>query len=160
LDTLVKEGKFREDLFYRLNVFPIVVPPLRERREDIPAITRYILEDLAKRMGYSIEGVNPSTMREFQQYSWPGNVRELRNIIERNLILYSGPIFRAELPNALQDAKTNLRRLDEVDTEYLHNVLQSTHWRVRGQGGAAEVLGLKPTTLEARMKKLGIRRRE
>ena|SRR5580700_9609995 len=99
-------------------------------------------------------------MREFQQYSWPGNVRELRNIIERNLILYSGPIFRAELPNALQDAKTNLRRLDEVDTEYLHNVLQSTHWRVRGQGGAAEVLGLKPTTLEARMKKLGIRRRE
>jgi PAS domain S-box-containing protein len=160
LDTLVKEGKFREDLFYRLNVFPIVVPPLRERREDIPDITRYILEDLAKRMGYSIEGVNPSTMREFQQYSWPGNVRELRNIIERNLILYSGPIFRAELPNALQDAKTNLRRLDEVDTEYLQNVLQSTHWRVRGQGGAAEVLGLKPTTLEARMKKLGIRRRE
>jgi formate hydrogenlyase transcriptional activator len=160
LDLLVKEGKFREDLLYRLNVFPITVPPLRERREDIPAITRYILDDLAKRMGYSIEGIHPSTMREFQEYSWPGNVRELRNIIERNLILHSGPIFRAELPNALQDKKTNLRRLDEVDTEYLRNVLQSTHWRVRGHEGAAEVLGLKPTTLEARMKKLGIRRRE
>jgi|HubBroStandDraft_6_1064221.scaffolds.fasta_scaffold18385_1 formate hydrogenlyase transcriptional activator len=160
LDTLVKEGKFREDLFYRLNVFPILVPPLRERREDIPAITRYVLEDLAKRMGFSIDGIHPSTMRAFQEHSWPGNVRELRNIIERNLILYSGPIFRAELPNALEDAKTNLRRLDEVNTEYLRNVLQSTHWRVRGQGGAAEVLGLKATTLEARMKKLGIRRRE
>jgi transcriptional regulator of acetoin/glycerol metabolism len=98
-------------------------------------------------------------MREFQEYSWPGNVRELRNVIERNLILNSGPIFRAEFPNALQEKKTNLRRLEEIDKEHLCNVLQSTHWRVRGQGGAAEVLGLKPTTLEARMKKLGIRRR-
>lgn len=160
LDALVKEGKFREDLLYRLNVFPILVPPLRERREDIPAITRHILDDLAKRMGYSIERIDASTMREFQNYSWPGNVRELRNIIERNLILHSGPVFRAELPNALPDKKTNLRRLDEIDTEYLRNVLQATHWVVRGPGGAAEVLGLKPTTLEAKMKKLGIRRRE
>lgn len=160
LDALVKEGKFREDLLYRLNVFPITVPPLRDRREDIPAITRHILDDLAKRMGYNIEGIHSATMREFQKYPWPGNVRELRNVIERNLILDSGPIFRADLPNAAQDKKTNLRRLDEVDTEYLRKVLESTHWRVRGPGGAAEVLGLKPTTLEARMKKLSIRRRE
>jgi formate hydrogenlyase transcriptional activator len=160
LDALVKEGKFREDLLYRLNVFPILVPPLRERREDIPSITRHILDDLAQRMGYSIEGIHASTMREFQKYSWPGNVRELRNVIERNLILHSGPIFRAELSDTPQDKKTILRRLDEVDTEYVRTVLQSTHWRVRGPGGAAEVLGLKPTTLEARMKKLGIRRRE
>lgn len=160
LDTLVKEGKFREDLFYRLNVFPILVPPLRERREDIPVITHHILDDLAKHMGYSIEGIHASTMREFQKYPWLGNVRELRNVIERNLILHSGPIFRAELPNARQDKKTPLRRLDEVDTEYLRNVLHATHWRVRGRGGAAEVLGLKPTTLEAKMKKLGICRRE
>jgi len=111
-------------------------------------------------MGYNIEGIQASTMREFQKYSWPGNVRELRNVIERNLILHSGPIFRAELPNAPQDKRTDLRRLDEVDTEYLRKVLESTHWRVRGRGGSAEVLGLKPTTLEARMKKLGIRRRE
>jgi formate hydrogenlyase transcriptional activator len=160
LDALIKEGKFREDLFYRLNVFPIIVPPLRERRGDIPAITCHLLDDLAKSMGFSVEGVHSSTMREFQKYSWPGNVRELRNVIERNLILHSGPIFRAELPNALPDKKTNLRRLDEVDTEHLRKVLQSTYWRVRGRGGAAEVLGLKPTTLEAKMKKLGIRRRE
>ncbi len=99
-------------------------------------------------------------MREFQKYSWPGNVRELRNVIERSLILISGPVLRAELPNAVQDKKTNLRRLDQVDAEHLRSVLQSTHWRIRGARGAAEVLGLKPTTLEARMKKLGIRRSE
>ena len=160
LDALMKEGKFREDLFYRLNVFPIVVPPLRQRREDIPLIASHILKDLAKRMGSRVEGIEAATMREFQKYSWPGNVRELRNVIERSLILISGPILRAEVPNALQDKKTNLRRLDQVDAEHLRSVLQSTHWRVRGQRGAAEVLGLKPTTLEARMKKLGIRRRE
>lgn len=160
LDALMKQGKFREDLFYRLNVFPIVVPPLRERREDIPLIASHLLKDLTKRMGSSVEGFHGTTMREFQKYSWPGNVRELRNVIERSLILNSGPIFRAEFPNALHDEKPNLRRLDEVDTEYLRNVLQSTHWRVRGQGGAAEVLGLKPTTLEAKMKKLGICRRD
>lgn len=160
LDALVKEGKFREDLLYRLNVFPIVVPPLRERRQDIPAIMSHILNDLSKRMGYSIESVHASTMREFQKYSWPGNVRELRNVIERSLILNSGgPIFRAELPNTPQDKKTSSRRLDEVEAEHLRNVLQSTHWRVRGQGGAAEALGLKPTTLEAKMKRLGILRR-
>jgi formate hydrogenlyase transcriptional activator len=160
LDALVKEGKFREDLLYRLNVFPIVVPPLRERREDIPAIMSHILNDLCKRMGYSIEGIHASTMREFQKYSWPGNVRELRNVIERSLILHSGgPIFRAEIPNIPQDKKTSLRRLDDVEADHLRNVLQSTHWRVRGRGGAAEALGLKPTTLEAKMKRLGILRR-
>jgi transcriptional regulator with GAF, ATPase, and Fis domain len=159
LDALMKQGKFREDLFYRLNVFPIVVPPLRERAEDIPSVALHILKDLTKRMGCNVEGFHAATMREFQKYSWPGNVRELRNVIERNLILNGGPIFRAELPNAMQDTKRNLRPLDEVDREYLHNVLQSTHWRVRGQSGAAEVLGLKPTTLEARMKRLGIHRR-
>ena len=160
LDAMMKAGKFREDLFYRLNVFPIVVPPLRERREDIPLIALHILKDLAKRMGSKVEGFHTATMREFQKYSWPGNVRELRNVIERNLILNSGPIFRAELPNAPQDKKASLRRLDDVDAEYLRKVLQSTHWRVRGAAGVAEVLGLKPTTLEARMKKLGIHRRE
>ena len=160
LETLVRQGKFREDLFYRLNVFPIIVPPLRERREDIPLIASCLLQDLAKRMGYNVEGFHTATMREFQKYSWPGNIRELRNVIERNLILNNGPIFRAEVPSMPRDKAPELRRLDEVDTEYLRKVLQSTHWRVRGPGGAAEVLGLKPTTLEARMKKLGIRRRE
>jgi len=158
LPVLVKEGKFRQDLFYRLNVFPIVVPPLRDRREDIPALVWHILKDLGKRMGQRIEGVHPASMREFQKYSWPGNVRELRNVIERNLILNAGPVFRAESPDAEQAGGESLRRLDQVEADYVQNVLQATHWRVRGPGGAAEVLGLKPTTLEARLKKLGIRR--
>ena len=161
LREMVKESKFREDLFYRLNVFPILIPPLRERLEDIPALVWHILKNLGKRMGRHVEGVHAATMRDFQRYSWPGNVRELSNVIERNLILHSGAIFRAELPDLeLAAKKGGLRPLEEVETEYFQTVLQSTHWRIRGNGGAAEVLGLKPTTLEARLKKLGIHRTE
>jgi len=157
LPAMVDQGKFREDLFYRLNVFPISIPPLRERAEDIPALVWHILKDLGKRMGRQIEGVHASTMQEFQRYAWPGNIRELRNVIERNLILNTGPIFRAEVQE-LEHRAIRGRRLDEVETEHVRAVLQSTRWRVRGKGGAAEIIGLKPTTLEARMKKLGIRR--
>lgn len=158
LPAMVNEGKFREDLFYRLNVFPIVIPPLRERREDIPPLTWHILKLLEKRMDRSIEGVQASTMREFQKYSWPGNVRELANIIERGLIVNADPVFRAELPDVSRNEARNLQRLDELESNHFRSVLEATHWRVRGPAGAAEVLGLKPTTLEARMKKLGIRR--
>jgi formate hydrogenlyase transcriptional activator len=158
LQAMVKDGKFREDLFYRLNVFPIVIPPLRDRREDIPALVWHILKDLGQRMGRTIEVVHATTMRDFQSYSWPGNVRELRNIIERNLILNSGPIFRAGIPEQDQKPNREMRHLDEVESEYFHNVLQATGWRIRGKRGAAEILGVKPTTLEARMKKLGISR--
>ena len=158
LSAMIKEGKFRQDLFYRLNVFPIVIPPLRERPEDIPALVWHILEDLGQRMGRSIEAVHASTMQELQKYSWPGNVRELRNVIERNLILNSGPTFRAEVPELEQKLSRDMRHLDEVESEYFRNVLQATGWRIRGKRGAAEILGVKPTTLEARMKKLGISR--
>ena len=153
LPTMVKEGKFRPDLFYRLNVFPIVVPPLRERLEDIPALVWYLLEEVGSRMGRKIEGVQAETMTEFQRYNWPGNVRELRNVIERNLILNTGPMFRAEIPELEEKPDRTVRRPDEV--EYLQNVLQAAKWRIRGKGGAAEILGLKPTTLEARMKSSG-----
>ena len=155
---MIKEGKFRQDLFYRLNVFPIVIPPLRERPEDIPALVWHMLKDLGQRMGRSIEVVHASTMQEFQKYSWPGNVRELRNVIERNLILNSGSTFRAEVPELEQKLSRDMRHLDEVESEYFRNVLQATGWRIRGKRGAAEILGVKPTTLEARMKKLGISR--
>jgi transcriptional regulator with GAF, ATPase, and Fis domain len=156
LQAMVKEGKFREDLFYRLNVFPILIPPLRERPEDIPALVWHIVKELAARMGRSVEGVHARTMREFLEYPWPGNVRELRNVIERGLILSTDAIFRAELPDLERDSNRGMRRLDEVEREYLRSTLQATRWRVRGKGGAAEVLGLKPTTLEARLKKLSI----
>jgi len=158
LQAMVNEGKFRQDRFYRLNVFPIVIPPLRERREDIPALVWHTLKDLGKRMGRQIDGVHAATMRGLQNYCWPGNVRELRNVIERNLILNSGPLFRAELPEAEPNASGAARRLDEVESDHFRQVLQMTRWRVRGRGGAAEVLELKATTLETRMKKLGIQR--
>jgi formate hydrogenlyase transcriptional activator len=159
LEAMVKEGKFREDLYYRLNVFPIVIPPLRERPEDIPALVWHILHELGKRMGRKIEGIQSSTMRAFQTYPWPGNVRELRNVIERNLILNVGPIFKAEVPELEHHpAKDSPRRLEEVEADYLRSVLDQTKWRIRGKGGAAEIIGLKPTTLESRMKKLEIRR--
>jgi PAS domain S-box-containing protein len=158
LPAMVKEGTFRPDLFYRLNVFPIVVPPLRERREDIPSLVWHVLEEIGTRMGKKIEGVQASTMSAFQKYTWPGNVRELRNVIERNLILCNGPMFKAEIPELEDKPSRSTRRKEKTD--YLRSVLLATKWRIRGKGGAAEILGLKPTTLEARMKKLGISRRE
>jgi formate hydrogenlyase transcriptional activator len=159
LATMMKEGKFRQDLFYRLNVFPVSLPPLRERPADIPALTWHILNDLGRRMGRQIRGIHPATMESFQSYSWPGNVRELRNVIERNLILNSEPVFRAEIADGEETGELSMRRLDEIELDHLKSVLQATRWRVRGQGGAAEILGLKPTTLEARMKKRGLVRR-
>jgi formate hydrogenlyase transcriptional activator len=156
LQAMVNDGKFREDLYYRLNVFPIFIPPLRERREDIPALVWHILEDLGQRMGHSIDVVQASTMQDFQKYSWPGNVRELRNIIERNLILNTGPIFRAKIPDLEPKTNRAMRRFDEVVREYFRGVLRGTGWRIRGKKGAAQILGIKATTLEARMKKLGI----
>jgi len=156
LRAAVKEGKFREDLFYRLSVFPIEIPPLRERREDILALAWHILMDLCKRMGRDVESIEPVTLRNFHAYSWPGNVRELRNVIERYLILNPGPMFRAEVPESVEATSLVGQNLDEVERLHMQQVLQKTRWRIRGKGGAAELLGLKPTTLEARMKKLGI----
>ena len=153
---MVKEGKFRPDLFYRLNVFPIVVPPLRDRMEDIPEIVWHVLEEFGTRFGRTVDGVQARTMRKFQKYTWPGNVRELRNVIERNLILNPGPMFKADIPELDEKPAPKMRRLGEVESEHFERVLGATNWRIRGKGGAAEILGLKPTTLEARMKKLGI----
>lgn len=159
LSAAVADGKFREDLFYRLSVFPILIPPLRERREDIEELVWHILQDLGKRMGKNIQTIQASTLKAFQSYGWPGNVRELRNVIERNLILNSGTVFRAKLPQANKRAGAfQGTRIQDVEREHILRVLQSTAWRVRGQYGAALLLGLKPTTLESRMKKLDIRR--
>ncbi len=159
LEAAVREGKFREDLYYRLNVFPIRVPPLRERREDIPMLTWHFLRQLGGRMGRNVETVRATTMKAFQGYSWPGNVRELRNVIERNLIIYPGQVFDADLPEGICDASLTGTTIEEVERHHIDRVLERCSWRIRGIGGAAETLGLKPTTLEARMKKLGIVRK-
>jgi formate hydrogenlyase transcriptional activator len=156
----VKEGKFREDLFYRLSVFPIQVPPLRDRKEDIPALAWHFIRELGTRMGRNIESVRSSTMEGLQRYSWPGNIRELRNIIERSLILFPGEIFQAELPIGDESVRSQTVRntLHEVEREHILMILNGTGWRVRGRNGAAEILGLKPSTLESRMKKLNLSR--
>lgn len=158
LQAMVKEGKFREDLYYRLNVFPIYVPPLRERKDDIPELVWHILKELSGRMGRNVTGVQAKTMLQFQKYSWPGNIRELRNVIERNLILNDDSIFHAEILDGERSSHHSMQRLDEVDAEHLSSVLKATRGRIRGKGGAAELLGLKPTTMESKMKKLGIHR--
>ena len=160
LRAAVKDGRFREDLFYRLSVFPIQVPPLRDRKEDIPALAWHFIRELGTRMGRNVESVRSSTMEGLQRYSWPGNIRELRNVIERSLIIFPGEVFQAELPIGDESVRSqNVRStLHEVEREYILMILNGTGWRVRGKNGAAEILGLKASTLESRMKKLNLSR--
>jgi formate hydrogenlyase transcriptional activator len=161
LQQAVQDGKFREDLFYRLNVFPITLPPLRERKEDIPALVWHFVNDLSQRMGRSIESIQAATMEAFKNYYWPGNIRELRNVIERFLITNTSTVFRAEVPIAESSlAHGTAQTFEEVERNHLLKVMDLVGWRVRGQGGAAEILGLKPTTLESRMQKLRVVRRK
>jgi len=153
----VEEGRFRADLFHRLNVFPIRVPPLRERHEDIPLLIWSFVERFGRRMGKQIKRIPAKAIRQLQQYTWPGNVRELRNIIERAMILATGDVLRLEGLGPDQGNRSQPTLL-ESEREQILAVLQKTGWRIRGTSGAAEVLGLKATTLEARMAKLGIKR--
>jgi PAS domain S-box-containing protein len=159
LAEAVAAGRFREDLYYRLNVFPITVPPLRDRREDIPLLVWSFVDEFSKAMGKSIEAVSKASLRAMGQYPWPGNVRELRNAIERAMILADGPTLAVDPPSVAPiPAHRNLATLAEVERDHIQRVLEATHWRVRGAGGAAEILGLPPTTLESRMAKLGLHR--
>ncbi len=158
LAKMIEQGKFREDLYYRLNVFPIEVPPLRERREDIPALVWSFVKELGESMGKSIERISAGDMEALTLAPWPGNIRELRNLMERSLILCEGTTLKLEQPRYPASADANALTLDEVQRRHILVVLERTHWRIRGQGGAAQQLGLKPTTLEARLKKLGLER--
>ncbi|HVV74353.1 MAG TPA: sigma 54-interacting transcriptional regulator [Verrucomicrobiae bacterium] len=159
LDTDVREGRFRRDLYYRLNVFPIRIPPLRERREDIPLLVWAFVDEFAKLFNKKIRSIDRESMDGLQRYGWPGNVRELRNIIERAMIISTGPKLRVQLPSGAElTLSAHPRKLEEVERLHILAVLERSGWRIRGDGGAAEQLGLKPTTLEARMAKLGIHR--
>jgi formate hydrogenlyase transcriptional activator len=154
----VKDGKFRKDLFYRLNVFPIVIPPLRERREDIPLLVRSVVKEFQKRMGKEIESIPKRTMQTLQSYSWPGNVRELRNLIEHAMILSKDKTLDVQVPKLGSSVTETTGNLEDVERRHMVAVLEEAGWRVAGKGGAAEVLGIKRTTLQAKMKKLGIKR--
>jgi len=156
LAAMIKAGKFREDLFHRLNVFPIEVPPLRMRVDDIPLLTWKMIQEFNVKMGRSIDNIPKASMAALKRYIWPGNVRELRNVIERAMIVSDGRSLRVELPEAGRSAEASSATLKDVERQHILAVLEQTHWRIRGPKGAAEILGLLPTTLHSRMKKLGL----
>jgi formate hydrogenlyase transcriptional activator len=176
LSKLVAEKAFRSDLYYRLNVFPIQVPALRERREDIPLLVRYFVQKFSRRQNKVVQYVPADAMDALVNYAWPGNVRELENFIERAVLLSPGKELRvaiselrssgmnvdhsgatAEIDN-FGPARSSIATLEEAERQHILRALRQTEWRIAGPKGAAAVLGMKRTTLQARMRKLGIRR--
>jgi transcriptional regulator with GAF, ATPase, and Fis domain len=160
LAQAVKEGRFREDLYYRLNVFPISVPPLRERREDIPLLVWGMVDEFCKIFGKTIDRISKKNMEALEHYSWPGNIRELRNMVERSMILCNGPVLVIDVPESFSAEISQSMSLEDVERRHIMSVMERTGWRVRGRNGAAEILDLKPTTLDSMMKKLGIVRKK
>jgi len=161
LKTMVEDGSFREDLFYRLNVFPIVVPPLRERPDDIGPLVHYFVQKYASRHGIRIEEIEDATLARLRKYPWPGNVRELEHVVERALILSRDGVFtvsEAMLPRKVPKPAPSmgLKSLDDMERAHIRKVLEKTGWAIAGDGGAAEILEMHPNTLRSRMKKLGI----
>jgi len=158
LEEEVRKGRFREDLWYRLNIFPITVPPLRDRAEDIPLLAKYFVDIITKKLGKSIEDIPTTVMDVLQNYHWPGNIRELENVLERAVINSSGPKLR--LVDELKKPEKDLTRanltLADMEREYIVRVLEQTNWKVSGQDSASEILGLDRSTLRARMRKLKI----
>jgi transcriptional regulator with GAF, ATPase, and Fis domain len=160
----VRSGKFRQDLFYRLNVFPITLPALRERREDLPALLRHFCDRLGRQVGRPIDRIAPGSLEALQRYEWPGNIRELENVIQQAVILsrngvldlsdFAGQAIHRDLPSVPEELYT----LADVQRAHIQRILQSTHWRIEGATGAAKILGLCPSTLRTRMRKLGISR--
>jgi PAS domain S-box-containing protein len=155
----VEKGEFRQDLWYRLNVFPITTPSLRERREDIPLLTEHFAKRFAQKFGKQITAVSPNTMAALCEYSWPGNIRELANVVERAVINSRGPVLRIReefAPQQLETTVTAVKTLEEMEREHILRVLENVRWRIQGPRGAARILGINPSTLRTRMVKLGI----
>jgi len=163
LDEAVRNGTFREDLFYRLNVFPITIPPLRQRKEDIPLLVEFFVAKFNKKIGKKIETISKDTLDNLQEYHWPGNVRELESVIERAVITSQGTSlqvldrFESSRKTGEQETQDG-KALVELERDYILQVLQKTGWRIEGKNGAAAILGLHPSTLRGRMRKDGIRR--
>jgi PAS domain S-box-containing protein len=170
LSKAVQNGSFREDLYYRLNVFPIRIPPLRERQEDIPMLVWSFVKEFGEKMGKRIERIPKKSMETLESYSWPGNVRELRNAIERAMILTKDSTLQVDLPKAEyagsyqnrtpEDIARKQILLKDLERKHISDVLEMTNWRIRGKGGASEILGIKPSTLESKMVKLSIKRKK
>ena len=179
LATAVREGKFRSDLFYRLNVLPLHIPALRERKGDVPLLTMFFVQRFAKKFGKPVKQVSEETLRQLTSYSWPGNIRELQNVIERAVVLSSGnslavapdfapdsdqleeaPALKPEARSVMPEAarKDVATSLEEVERQHIESVLKQTNWMIEGERGAAKLLNLNPSTLRSRMQKLDIKR--
>jgi len=162
LEEEVRKGRFRQDLYYRLNVFPITVPPLRQRKEDIPLMVQAFIERYSRKLRKEITSIQKETLESLQDYPWPGNVRELESIIERAVILCPGPVLQLadKLETSSPPLSSAVRTLEETERKQILKILSDTRWRIEGKDGAAAILGLHPSTLRARMHKLGILRPE
>ena len=163
LKEAVKNGAFRMDLFYRLNVFPLEVPALKERREDIPLLVNFFLSKFRKKLGKEVRGVSQRSMEGLTKYDWPGNVRELQNVIERAVVLASGPVVHIDesMPRLeAAEPRSTLDTLDNVERNHILRTLSETKWVIHGKKGAAEILGINPSTLRSRMEKLGIKKEQ
>lgn len=166
LEDLVRAGAFRADLLYRLNVFPLHVPPLRERVADIPRLAEHFLESLSRSLGKRLDGLSRRSLTQLKRHAWPGNVRELHNVIERAAIRAGAPLLEIDdadidWPAGSQEAALDgapLPTLETVARNHIITALEQTHWTISGKGGAAELLDINPNTLRSRMKKLGIER--
>jgi len=158
LAKVVREGGFREDLYYRLNVFEIAVPPLRERREDILPLVWSFVKEFSMKMGKRIESIPQKDVEALQAYTWPGNVRELRNITERAMIIARGSVLHLDVPKIGRSDAEQPRTLEEAEKQHIIHALNATGWRVSGKDGAADILGINPKTLESKMQKLDIQR--
>ena len=164
LTKAVRAGDFREDLYYRLNVFPVEVPPLRERKGDIPQLVRHFVNKSSKKMGKPIESIPDHVQEALSKYNWPGNIRELENIIDRGVILAINGVLRIEEALDMQEPmnvhSVQIRTLESVERDHITGVLEQTNWRIEGNSGAAIILDLHPNTLRSRMKKMGISRNQ
>jgi formate hydrogenlyase transcriptional activator len=167
LRALVEEGKFRADLYYRLNVFPVQIPALRERPEDIPLLVRHFVQQFSRRNGKNIDSIPSETMETLVRYHWPGNIRELQNVIERAVIISKGPTLKVPVadlqaaapvptPRVQHNGETLREELDGQERGRILEALEQSNWVVAGPQGAAERLGMKRSTLQFRMRKLGI----
>ena len=178
LEKAVQEGRFRADLYYRLNVLPMTLPPLRQRRSDIPILTSFFVDRFSRQFGKRITGISQDSMELLSRYNWPGNIRELQNVVERAVVLSPGPVLKlgpdllpsTGAPSPAEEVVTTTRAaqggngqsqnasLEEVEKHHIIEVLKQTGWVIEGPRGAAKILSLHPNTLRSRMKKLGIER--
>jgi DNA-binding NtrC family response regulator len=158
----VRKGSFRADLFYRLNVFPLDAPALRERKADIPLLVNFFLSRFCKKLGKELRGVAQKSMASLMRYDWPGNIRELQNVVERAVVTASGPLL--QIDDSLLQSQTGATLVSSIDTlennerNHILRALNQTNWVIHGKKGAAELLGINPSTLRSRMEKIGIKK--